>query len=123
MLILCVVLALACAALAGALRRARFEAVDAHRRAEVAELLHDAVGGEVNRLRAELRARPGAYAGPVRTLPRPRVNEPAPACPVCAGLVIGTEVARHMRVPATEIRGPITPTEAPRAFIVRRGQA
>lgn len=45
------------------------------------------------------------YAGPVRALPRPRINEPAPACCVCARHEIGVAIVRASRAPVAGITG------------------
>lgn len=125
-MLLCAVLVLACACLGAALWRARRTVEALRYRAEAAELMDDAAGREINRLRARLRTAEVAAMRPSAACAghdRARRAELAPTCPACAYLSIGVEVARHLRVPATEIRGPIAPTEAPRAFIIRRGQA
>lgn len=110
MYLLCAALALACVALAVALRRARADAAFQRHQVDVA--------GEML-ARIPVAAQLAAVAPPSRCA----VVEPLPVCSACARLVIGAEVIRNLRAPATSIRGPVAPTEAPRAFIVRWGSA
>jgi len=119
-ILLCAALALACVALGVALRRARRDAAEQMRQVNVAAEMLARIPVEAQ---VAAVAPPIVYAGPVRVLPRRRVTELAPVCSACARLAIGAEVIRNLRAPATEIRGPVAASEAPRAFIVRWGRA
>lgn len=117
---LCAALALACAALAVALRRARADAAFQRHQVNVAGemLARVPVAAQLAAV-----APPIVYAGPVRALPRRRVSEPAPPCLHCARAVICTVVVRHLRAPAYATREPRREGEPTEAFIVRWGDA
>lgn len=104
--LLAAALAVACVALADALRNA---AAQRHR-AETAEAVADALAGEVNHLRA-------------RRVAAPRVFERAPGCEFCALASVGTTVALHTRTPIIGLRGPRREDDPPHAFLVRWGDA
>lgn len=123
MIFLCAALALACVALGVALRRARRDAAEQMRQVNVAAEMLARVPVEAQLAAVGAVAPPVVYAPPVRALPRRRISEQLPVCSACARLAIGAEVIRNLRAPATEIRGPVAPTEAPRAFVVRWGRA
>lgn len=80
MIYLCALM-LACAALAVALRRARRDVAGLRRRGTDTEIMVDALGQEINRLRAARTAPPVIYAGPVRAMPRARIFDRAPQRP------------------------------------------
>jgi hypothetical protein len=119
-ILLCAALALACVALGVALRRARRDAAEQMRQVNVAAEMLARVPVEAQLAAV---APPIVCAAPVRALPRRRISEQLPVCSACARLAIGAEVIRNLRAPATEIRGPVATSEAPRAFIVRWGRA
>lgn len=106
MILLCALLALACASLGAAYLRARRTLTALRYRAEAAELMHDATGREVNRLRERLRA----------AAPPPAAPAPTPTADFVALLY-------DQPLPPLVLKRPLAKGERRGGFAVRWGKA